>query len=205
MRLDITSLRLIGCLVEKEMTTPDYYPMTVNGLTAAANQKSNREPVMTLSEQQILDGLNGLREQGLVRTVRSPGGRAVKYKHALDDVLEVDREQRALLAVLALRGPQTAGELRLRTERYHEFPDLAAVEEVLDGLQRRAQALVERLERRPGEKEARYRHLLGGEPEPVGEHPEHPSAIEPGRDDLSELRRRLEALEQRVDRLEREP
>lgn len=211
MDLNATLLRLLGCLIEKEMTTPDYYPMTVNGLTAACNQKSNREPVVGYSEQQVMDGLSELRDQGLVRAVRSPGGRAVKYKHALDDVLEIDGEQAAILAVLLLRGDQTPGELRLRTLRYHEFPDLETVEEVLNGLQNREQPLVARLDRRPGEKEARYRHLLGdggGYRHTEATGPENPAPISkpPPTDppEVDALRARVETLERRVSALEGE-
>jgi len=206
MELDPISLRLLGCLIEKEMTTPDYYPMTVNALTAAANQKTNRHPVESYTETEVLDGINALRELGMVRAVRSPGGRAAKYKHALDDVLEIDREQSALLAVLMLRGEQTPGELRLRTERYHDFESVEATEAVLDGLEHREQALAKRLDRRPGEKESRYRHLLGT----VGSgahveatHSDPATAHAPGAvDELSALRARVQALEERVAALE---
>lgn len=200
MKLEPISLRLLGCLIEKQMTTPEYYPMTINALTAASNQKTNRNPVVAYTESQVLDGINGLRELGMARAVRSPGGRAAKYKHALDDVLEIDSEQAALLAVLMLRGEQTPGELRLRTERYHDFASVAEAEEVLDGLERRESRLAERLERRPGEKEARYRHLLGspGEAAPViGDSPPEPAVGE-----LEELRARVQQLEERVAKLE---
>lgn len=206
--LNPTAIRLLGCLIEKEMTTPDYYPMTINGLTNAANQKSNRDPVMTLTEQDVLESLNGLRDLGAARTVRSPGGRAMKYKHALNDLLEIDPEQAALLAVLMLRGEQTPGELRARTERYHDFDDLATVEAVLTDLQTRREPLVARLSRRPGEKEARYRHLLGGDSQsshvevsPVNDAQRIP-LVET--DELGRLRERLDALERRVTALESE-
>jgi hypothetical protein len=206
MDLDPISIRLLGCLVEKAMTTPDYYPMTVNSLTAAANQKTNRSPVASYSETEVLDGINALRELGMVRAVRSPGGRAAKYKHALDDVLEIDGEQAALLAVLMLRGEQTSGELRLRTERYHSFDSVTTVEEVLDGLERREQPLASRLKRRPGEKESRYRHLMGtGDSEPVLEPAASDSpepAQPPAAGDLAALRARIEDLEMRVAKLE---
>jgi hypothetical protein len=204
MELDQISLRLLGCLIEKEMTTPDYYPMTVNALTAAANQKTNRDPVVAYTEAEVLDGINALRELGLCRAVRSPGGRAAKYKHALDDVLEIDGEQAALLAVLMLRGDQTSGELRLRTERYHDFETVGTVEEVLDGLERREHPLARRLERRPGEKESRYRHLLGvAGQEPDDSLPDSPAAapLEAGTE-VERLRARIQQLEERVEKLE---
>jgi len=206
MELDPISLRLLGCLIEKEMTTPDYYPMTVNALTAAANQKTNRDPVESYTEAEVLDGINALRELGMVRAVRSPGGRAAKYKHALDDVLEIDREQSALLAVLMLRAEQTPGELRLRTERYHDFESVEAVEEVLDGLERREQPLAKRLDRRPGEKESRYQHLLGrASSEMTPDQPRsEPSTGRPTTvGEIKALRERIEELEERVAELER--
>ncbi|MGI9648458.1 MAG: DUF480 domain-containing protein [Acidimicrobiia bacterium] len=151
-------------------------------------------------EPEVLDGVNRLRELGMVRAVRSPGGRAAKYKHALDDVLEIDGEQSAVLAVLMLRGEQTPGELRLRTERYHDFASVAEMEEVLGDLEHRDTPLARRLERRPGEKEARYRHLMGSHSDAV---PESPAASSPGEtDELEALRLKVEDLEARVSRLE---
>jgi uncharacterized protein YceH (UPF0502 family) len=202
MNLDPISLRLLGCLIEKEMTTPEYYPLTVNALTAAANQKTNRDPVVAYTESEVLRGLDALRELGLVRAVSSSGSRAVKFKHALADVLEIDGEQAALLAVLMLRGEQTSGELRLRTERYHEFEQLAAVEEVLRGLENRQQPLAKRLERRPGEKEPRYRHLLSADT--VAETASDPGPIDHAAPsgELENLVARVAELETRVARLE---
>ena len=205
MNLDPISVRLLGCLIEKEMTTPEYYPMTVNALTAAANQKTNRSPVLSYTEAEVLDGINALRELGMVRAVRSPGGRAAKYKHALDDVLEIDREQASVLAVLMLRGEQTPGELRLRTERYHDFESVEATEEVLEGLEQREQPLARRLDRRPGEKESRYRHLLGGvesEASPETALPDSSTKPSPDAGELGTLRARIQQLEERVAKLE---
>jgi len=205
MDLDPISIRLLGCLIEKAMTTPDYYPMTVNALTAAANQKTNRSPVASYTEIELLDGINALRELGMVRAVRSPGGRAAKYKQALDDVLEIDGEQAALLAVLMLRGEQTSGELRLRTQRYHDYETTNAVEVVLHGLEHREQPLIQRLDRRPGEKEARYRHLLGDE-DPgaiaVVAIPDSIITTLPKVEELEELRARVQRIEERLARLE---
>ena len=201
LELDELSLRLLGCLIEKQMTTPEYYPLTINALTAAANQKTNRDPVTGYAEAEVLDGINTLRQLGLVRAVRSPGSRSAKYKHALDDMLEIDGEQAALLAVLMLRGEQTAGELRLRTERYCDFPTVEQVEAVLAGLQTRDEPLAIRLERRPGEKEPRYHHLLGDSEAP------RPATITepaPPEDALTRLEARLAALEDRVTALERD-
>jgi uncharacterized protein YceH (UPF0502 family) len=200
MNLDPKSLRLLGCLIEKEMTTPEYYPMTVNALTGAANQKTNRDPVVAYSEAEVADQIAALRELGLVRAVSSPGSRAAKFKHALADVLEIDGEQAALLAVLMLRGEQTSGELRLRTQRYHHFEQLGAVEEVLHGLESRQHPLATRLERRPGEKEPRYRHLLGGDP--VEETGADPAPSGPPAATAENLEARIAQLEARVARLE---
>lgn len=161
MELDDVQIRVLGCLVEKEMTTPDYYPMTLNSLITACNQSSNRSPVVDYDETTVTRGVTSLQDVRLCRAVHRPGQRTVKYRHAMDEMLHTDREQAAVLAVLMLRGAQTLGEVRTRTVRYHDFPDLGSVHEVLDGLAARNLALVERLERRPGEKEARWRHLLG--------------------------------------------
>ncbi len=178
------------------MTTPDYYPMTVNALIAACNQKTNRDPVMTLDEERVEAALGDLNERGLSRFTRSPGARTLKYVHKTEDILEVDAEQTALLAVLLLRGPQTPGELRGRTDRYVTFEDVAAVEAVLTDLIVRDVPLIQRLEREPGRKEHRYRTLLATD-EPV------PHAVAAAPDSI-EHEERLASLEQRVARLERE-
>lgn len=146
--------RVIGCLVEKAMTTPDQYPMTLNGVTLACNQKSNRDPVVDLAEALVERTLRDLTDAGIARMVHRPGDRVVKYKHALDEVLGVDDRELALLAVMLLRGPQTPGELRQRTQRYVEFPDLVELDRTLDTLVSRG--LVRQLARRPGQKESRY-------------------------------------------------
>jgi uncharacterized protein YceH (UPF0502 family) len=145
--------RLVGCLIEKEMTTPDQYPMSVNGVTLAANQKSNRDPVVGYSEATVERTLRDLTDRGLVRMVHRPGDRVVKYRHAVDERLGLDPQGLSLLAVLLLRGAQTPGELRQRTQRYADFPSLGDVERALDRLV--DAGLVARLERRPGQKEAR--------------------------------------------------
>jgi uncharacterized protein YceH (UPF0502 family) len=198
--LNPVAQRLLGCLIEKEMTTPDYYPMTANALVNAANQKSNRSPVMELAESDVLGGIDQLREEGLVRAVRPKGDRSVKYKHAAEDVLEVAPQQAALLAVLLLRGSQTAGELRARTGRYHDFGSLAEVEQNLASLIEAE--YVERLDRRPGEKEARFRHLLGE----AGPSADDGLPIVPAETGAAwespDLAAKLEMLERRVARLE---
>lgn len=166
--LNAEEARVLGCLIEKERTTPEYYPLTVNALLAACNQKTSRDPVVQYDEPTIMQALRSLDERGFIGLSRSSGGRSTKYVHRTEDVLEIDSEQVAVLAVLLLRGAQTPGELRSRTERYFatEQP-LETIETVLDDLMTRSNPLVERLARQPGQKESRYRCLLtdaGGEP-----------------------------------------
>jgi uncharacterized protein YceH (UPF0502 family) len=156
-------VRVLASLVEKQLTTPEYYPLTLNALTAACNQKSNRDPVMSLGETEIQTAIDSLRDQSLVYLYYGTGTRTVKYKHMLPGVFELDAAGVAVLAVLMLRRPQTIGEIRERSGRMHEFGDLNEVQETLDDLARRDEPLLVRLERQPGQKEARYAHLLSGE------------------------------------------
>lgn len=156
-------IRILGCLVEKHLTTPDNYPLSTNALVAACNQRSNRDPVVDYDERTVDTAMMELRADGLARTVT--GGRANKHRHVLDEALGLDERALALLGVLMLRGPQTVGELRIRTERAATFIDLDEVEATLAALAARDQPLVRRLERRPGQKEPRWVHLLGGEPD----------------------------------------
>jgi uncharacterized protein YceH (UPF0502 family) len=160
--LNEKEIRILGSLVEKQLTTPEYYPLTLNALTAACNQKSNREPVMSLGETEILAAVDRLRDESLVYLYYGTGTRTVKYKHMLPGVFELEPPATAVLAVLMLRGPQTIGEIRERTGRLYEFSDLNEVQETLDDLARRDEPLIVKLERQPGQKEARYAHLLGG-------------------------------------------
>ena len=153
--------RILGALIEKELTTPEYYPLTLNSLTNACNQKSNRDPVMNLAEEEIVRGLDRLRHNRLVRQ-SAEGGRVPKYCHCLGESLAPP--ELAILAELLLRGPQTLGELRGRGERMAPFADLAAVEEVLADLIKFEPPLVTLLPRQTGQKEQRYAHLLAGEP-----------------------------------------
>jgi len=154
--------RVLGSLVEKQLTTPEYYPLTLNALTAACNQKSNRDPVVAYDETTIVGAVDGLRDKNLVYLYYGSNSRAVKYKHMLPSVYELESPAVAIIAVLLLRGPQTLGELRERTGRLHEFSGLGEVQETLDELARRDDPLVTKLERQPGQKEARYAHLLSG-------------------------------------------
>lgn len=154
--------RILGALIEKELTTPEYYPLTLNSLTNACNQKSNREPVMSLAEEDVVRWLDKLRMKGFARQ-SGEGGRVPKYCHCLGEKLVPP--ELAVLAELLLRGPQTLGELRTRCERMAQFADIAAVEEALADLQKYELQLVTLLPRQPGHKEQRYAHLLSGEPQ----------------------------------------
>src|SRR5215204_440948 len=155
--------RVLGSLVEKQLATPEYYPLTLNALTAACNQKSNRDPVMSLDETAIMSAIDMLRDKNLVYLFYGSSSRTVKYKHMLPSVYDLDAAGVAVVAVLLLRGPQTIGELRERTGRLHEFGGLGEVQETLDNLIRRDEPLIMQLERQSGQKESRYAHLLSGE------------------------------------------
>jgi hypothetical protein len=155
--------RIVGCLIEKEMATPDNYPLTMNGLLAACNQTSNRNPVTRLEEPTVSNALENLRAANIVRIVYSRSNRADKYRHVLEEILALEPADLALLSVLMLRGPQTASELRSRTERLHPFEDGDEVLETLRRMAGRMEPLVARLERQPGQKESRWAHLLGGD------------------------------------------
>lgn len=172
--LDPVEIRILGSLIEKQLATPEYYPLTLNALVAAANQKSNREPVMELSEAELQRALDRLQDEKLVWRVM--GGRAVRFDHNLDNVWHLTRREKALLGLLFLRGPQTAGELRGRSERLATFDSVAAVEETLRDMAAHSEPLVHQLPRRPGQKEERWAHTVGGaiaEPAPLAE-PEEP-------------------------------
>jgi uncharacterized protein len=158
---DPVEIRVLGCLIEKQRTTPDVYPLSLNALRAACNQTTNRDPVVAYDEVTIRDALRRLHQRQWARLASGAGSRAVKYRHLLDEALELSGPELAVLGVLMLRGPQTPGELKARTERMHPFASLAELHETLDGLIQRE--LVARLPRRPGQKEERYAQLLGGE------------------------------------------
>jgi uncharacterized protein YceH (UPF0502 family) len=155
--------RVLGSLIEKEITTPEYYPLSLNALINACNQKSNREPVMNLDEAAVRQTLHALDGQSLVRSVSASDSRVTKYEHRLQEAFNFYRHEIAILCVLLLRGSQTPGELRIRTERMHAFDDLSAVQSSLQHLMKREPPLVKILARQPGTKEARYAHLLSGD------------------------------------------
>ena len=187
-------VRVLGCLIEKELATPEYYPLTLNSLTNASNQKSNREPVMNLEETEVIRALDSLRIKQLA-LVSAEGGRVPKYRHALMERLRLDPAELALLAELLLRGPQTMGELRARAERMHPFVDLADVEEALKELMERTPPLATILPRQPGRKEQRYAHMFAGAPETV----EEERAVPP-----EEARLKVMAENERLATLEKE-
>ena len=195
MELDLTQTetRVLGCLVEKDLATPEYYPLTLNALTNACNQKSNRDPLMQLEETHVVRALDNLRRKQLAHQ-SAEGVRAAKYCHNLDGLLRLDQEEQAILAELLLRGPQTIGELRNRAERMCAVGDLQAVEELLHNLADREIPLIMRLPRQPGRKEHRYTHLLAGEPDIEQEVLTIPEAA----------RTRVRAEDDRVSRLETE-
>lgn len=190
-------VRVLGCLLEKERTTPDDYPLTANSLMRAANQTTSRNPIVTYDTALVERTLVELKEAGLVRFVFSPSNRATKYRHVLGDAWDCDAEELAVLCLLMLRGPQTSGELKTRSERLAGFGDVPAVESVLGRLAGRSEAMVCRLDRGAGQKEARWKQLVGDEPEWVG-----PSASgSSSRSERGSAELRVAALEERVELL----
>jgi hypothetical protein len=172
--LNAAEVRVLGSLMEKESTTPDYYPLSLNALLHACNQKSSREPVMNLDEDGVRDALHSLSEKGLAGPTSTADSRVTKYEHRLGEALNLGRPEFAVLCLLLLRGPQTPGELRGRAERMYRFDDLDQVQSALQRLLKREPPLAAMLPRQPGTKEMRYAHLLAGEvetwePEPASE------------------------------------
>ncbi len=198
MQLTPVQVRVLGCLIEKERTTPDNYPLTMNALLAACNQTTNRYPVVSFTQPTVANAIENLKADNLLRIDYSRSNRADKYRHVLDPVLDVDDAELSLLGVLMLRGPQTAAELRARADRLHQFADQAEVEAILARLAARAESLVVRLAPLPGQKEARWAHLLAGEvaPEDIAAAAGSSSASsDPARMSRTE---RIEALEAAV-------
>ncbi len=202
--LDPVEARVVGALMEKEITTPEYYPLSLNALVNACNQKSSREPVMELSEGDVRTALFALEGQGLVRVLAD--ARVPKYEHRLRDPLQLRRDEVAVVCLLLLRGPQTAAELRARADRLYSFDDTAAVQSTLERLAGREDPVVRMLARQPGAREARWRHLLGGAADKAAFATEAPmSAGVPSSArglDRDELLARIGALEERVSGLE---
>jgi uncharacterized protein YceH (UPF0502 family) len=162
--LDDVEVRVLGCLIEKELTTPDYYPMTLNAITNACNQKSNRDPVASYEETTVVQGLDGLRKRGLALIAQTDGGRVPKYRHFLVEKFGLVRKELAVLCELMLRGPQTVGEIRARGSRMYGFEDLEEADATMLELAERGEPWVVKLPRQAGRKECRYMHLLSGMP-----------------------------------------
>lgn len=196
--LSITEARVLGCLIEKDITTPDNYPLSLNSLVNACNQKSNRDPVMTLDEEAVLSALDGLHEKNLAGTASGADSRVTKYEHRAYDTLKLGRREIAVLCELLIRGPQTPGELRGRAERMHKFEDLSDVTSTLHRLMERDPALVAMLPRQPGMKESRYAHLMSGELESISSAVPQTAPTSTTRSD------RIEELETEVAELRRE-
>ena len=165
--LNVVEVRVLAALWEKEITTPDYYPLSLNALVNACNQKSNRDPAMNLDEDAVRGALRTLDDNSLARSVSAADSRVTKYEHRLQEAFNFDRREAAIFCELLLRGPQTPGELRSRAERMHHFDDLSEVQSALQRLMSREPPLVKVLARQPGTKESRYVHLLSGEPDAV--------------------------------------
>ena len=217
LRLTPAECRVLGCLIEKEITTPEYYPLSLNALINACNQRSNREPVMDLDEETVRQALHGLEDDGLGGRARSADGRVTKYEHWLGEAFNFSRAETALICVLLLRGPQTPGELRGRTERMHRFDEISDVLSGLQKLMEREPSLVVMLPRQPGTKESRYAHLLSGPldaatlaaanaaplytPASSGDPGEQDGRIAQLEATVAQLRADLDALKKRIDDL----
>lgn len=203
-------VRVLGALIEKDITTPEYYPLSLNALMNACNQKSNRDPFMQLDENAVRDALSGLQEHRLAGPARGADSRVTKYEHRTQEVFNFTRAEVAVLCVLLLRGPQTPGELRGRTERMHHFETLDDVQSALQKLMQRQPALAKLLPRQPGTKESRYTHLLAGDvvvPEglhaavaPTSHHSEDDGRVARLEEEVSALRREVADLKDQFER-----
>ncbi len=189
--LDALEIRILGCLMEKQLATPEYYPLTANALVAACNQKSNRDPVMEVAESEVQRTLDRLQDEKLVWKVL--GGRATRWDHNLDATWQLDRPAKAILTLLFLRGPQTGGEVRGRSDRLHSFEAIDDVEATIQRLAAGADAIVREVPRRSGQKESRWMHLLGGAPAMT-----EPETQEPASSQGEPLSLRVQRLEGEV-------
>lgn len=203
--LNAVEARVLGTLVEKDITTPEYYPLSLNALVNACNQKNNREPVMSLDETAVREALDGLQQQRLAGPARGADSRVTKYEHRTQEVFNFTRGETALLCVLLLRGPQTPRELRARAERLHRFEHLEEVQASLQRLMQREPPLAQMLPRQLGTKEARYMHLLSGSVEVAASEAAHPAVESPGAfgggDRLSRLESEVAELRKEVSEL----
>jgi len=213
-KLTNAEARVLGSLIEKEATTPDYYPLSLNALMNACNQRSNREPIMDLDEDDLRQALHGLEAKQLAGRARSADGRVTKYEHWLGEAFNFSRAETALICVLLLRGPQTPGELRGRTERLHEFTEISDVIAGLQKLAEREPPLVALLPRQPGARESRYAHLLCGPVESASASPavftaedaspstsQYEGRIAQLESTVAELQRELAAMREKIDSL----
>jgi uncharacterized protein YceH (UPF0502 family) len=208
--LDDIETRVLGALIEKDVTTPDYYPLSLNALVNACNQKNNRDPVMNLDEEAVRQALNTLQEKRLAGPTSSADSRVTKYEHRLQEVFNFTRGETAILCVLLLRGAQTPGELRGRTERMHRFEDLTEVQSTLQRLMQRDPPLARVLLRQPGTKEARYKHLLAGDIEDAADvaralspaldagNANHPDRVDRLESEVNDLRKEVADLKQQL-------
>jgi uncharacterized protein len=197
MDADAVEIRVLGCLIEKQKTTPEAYPLSLNALRLACNQSTNRDPIVDYDEAMIREALNRLSRRGWTRLASGPGSRAAKFRHLFDEALGLTAEQTAILAVLMLRGAQTPGELKQRTQRLHSFAGLDELAAVLEELTERE--LVRRLPRRPGQKEERYEQLLSGDaPEAAPAPSESPDRLGELEQSIEELRRELAAVREEL-------
>lgn len=206
--LNEIEIRILGSLVEKQVTTPEYYPLTLNALTMACNQKNNRNPVTSYNEDQVARALETLREKNLTYVFYGSTSRVPKYKHVVPEVLHLSHAETAVMCVLMLRGPQTPGELRGSGSRFHEFSGLEEIEQLLNGLITRDEPMVVRLPRQPGQKEVRYAHLLSGDidVEALAAEAERATAA-PRRsssDQVEKLEQKVEALTHEVEQLKQQ-
>jgi uncharacterized protein len=197
--LDPVEIRILGCLAEKQMATPEYYPLTLNALVAACNQKSNREPVMELSESTVRDALLSLQDKYLAGPAGGSDSRVTKYEHRLER-FNFSRREVAILCVLLLRGPQTPGELRGRTERMYRFEDLEQIQSAIQQLMQREPPLVAQLARQPGTKESRFAHLLAG-PVDSWQPPAVSSVYTDESHRMSQLEDQVRSLQREIDSL----
>lgn len=213
-KLTENEVRVLGSLIEKDITTPEYYPLSLNALVNACNQKSNRDPMMQLHEDAVRDALGGLQEQRMAGPARGADSRVTKYEQRLQEVFNFTRPEIAVLCVLLLRGPQTPGELRGRTERLHRFEALEDVQSALQKLMQREPPLANVLPRQPGTKESRYAHLFAGDvvevetPVQVGAVTKRDSADAPRiarlEEEVAELRREVSEVKDQVERFRRQ-
>jgi uncharacterized protein YceH (UPF0502 family) len=213
-RLTENEVRVLGSLIEKDITTPEYYPLSLNALVNACNQKSNRDPVMQLDEDAVRDALEGLQQQRMAGPARGADSRVTKYEQRLQEVFNFTRPEIAVLCVLLLRGPQTPGELRGRTERMFHFEALEDVQSALQKLMQRDPPLAKVLPRQPGTKESRYAHLLAGDvveaevpahaSAPVDRNPEESERINRLEEDVAELKRELSEVKDQLERFRRQ-